>query len=473
MLSALGSILLIAAGAVLSPLLILPFHPEDFRYILDFIIPGFLLVGTGLLMIYMGSRNKHTSSVDEQDGSIVVTLGWLIVTTVSVWPFMRISGLDFSQAFFETMSGWTTTGLSMIDVENSPRILLLFRSIMQLVGGAGLAIIMMAAFSMSVGAGLYRAEGRNYQLVPNVTRSAKVVVSLYIGYAVIGIVALDLAGMSLFDAINHTFSAVSTGGFSTRPDSIGYWDSPVIEAIILILMILGNLNFLTAYVLLTGRIRSFLRNMEVKLLSILTLGGIASLFFFITRGSYGGLGKEVRVAVFEAITALTTTGYSTVGYSAWDAKGIYVIVLLMLIGGGICSTAGGLKQYRVAVLAKAIFWELQRMMLPKRAIVTHRAMVGDEESIVTERQIMEIGVYVFLYLVTLALGTGLLSVCGYSLSDSLFEFCSALGTVGLSLGLTSISTPPLALWTMSAGMLLGRLEFFVIFISLARLFRKR
>jgi trk system potassium uptake protein TrkH len=213
--------------------------------------------------------------------------------------------------------------------------------------------------------------------------------------------------------------------------------------------------------------------MEVKLFSFLTIGGISSIFFFITLGSYGGLGKEVRVAVFEAITALTTTGYSTVGYSAWDAKGIYVIVLLMLIGGGICSTAGGLKQYRVAILIKAIFWELQRMMLPKRAVVTHRAMVGDEESIVTERQIMEIGVYVFLYLITLVLGTGILSICGYSLSDSIFEFSSALGTVGLSLGLTSVSTPPLALWTMSAGMLLGRLEFFVIFISLARLFRKR
>jgi len=473
MLSALGSMLLIAAGAMVFPLCILPFHPDELVYILDFVLPGLLLAGSGLLLIHAGSRRKHKSGVDEQDGSIVVTLGWLIVTAVSVWPFMRISGLDFSQAFFETMSGWTTTGLSMLDVENSPRILLLFRSVMQLVGGAGLAIIMMAAFSMSVGAGLYRAEGRSYQLVPNVTRSAKVVVTLYLGYTVIGIVALNLAGMSLFDAVNHTFSAVSTGGFSTKQTSIGYWDSPPIEAIILILMILGNLNFLTAFVLFSGRLRSFLRNMEVKLLSILTLGGIVALHIFITRGNYGNLGKSLRVAVFETVTALTTTGYSTVSYSDWDARGIFVIVLFMIVGGGICSTAGGLKQYRVAVLAKAVFWELQRMMLPKRAVVTHRAMVGDEESIVSERQIMEIGVYVFLYLITLALGAGVLSVCGYSLSDSIFEFSSALGTVGLSLGLTSSSTPPLALWTMSTGMLLGRLEFFVIFISLARLFRRR
>ena len=473
MLSALGSMLLIAAGAMLSPLLILPFYPDEIVYIFDFVLPGLLLAGTGLLMIHIASKKNYKSTVDEHDGSIVVTLGWLIVATVSVWPFLKISGLGFSQAFFETMSGWTTTGLSMVNVENSPKMLLLFRSIMQLVGGAGLAIIMMAAFSMSVGAGLYRAEGRNYQLVPNVTRSAKVVVTLYLGYTVIGIVALNLAGMSLFDAVNHTFSAVSTGGFSTKQTSIGYWDSPLIEAIILILMILGNLNFLSAFVLFSGRIRVFLRNMEFRLFSILSLGGTVTLFTFITQDNHEKLGKAVRVAFFETVTALTTTGYSTVGYSSWDAKGIFVLLLLMIVGGGICSTAGGLKQYRVAVLAKAVVWEIQRMMLPKRAVLTHRIMVGDEESIVSERQVMEIGVYVFLYLVTLALGTALLSVCGYTLSDSIFEFCSALGTVGLSLGLTSTSTPPLALWTMSAGMLLGRLEFFVLFVSLARLFSRR
>jgi len=132
----------------------------------------------------------------------VVTVGWIIANLVSAWPFIGIADLNFSQAFFEAMSGWTTTGLSMVDVEHVPHILLFFRSAIQLAGGAGLAIIMMAAFSLPVGAGLYRAEGRNYQLVPHVTRSAKIVITLYLGYTLVGTLVLAALGMD--------FSTLST-----------------------------------------------------------------------------------------------------------------------------------------------------------------------------------------------------------------------------------------------------------------------
>jgi trk system potassium uptake protein TrkH len=466
---ALGNILLIAAAVLCTPLAILPFYPEESALALDFILPGLALAAAGLLLVFIRRNHRGQLKIDEQEGAVVVTSGWLIVTAVSAWPFMRISGLDFSQAFFEAMSGWTTTGLSMIDVEHAPKLLLFFRSIIQLGGGAGLAIIMLAAFSLSIGAGLYRAEGRSYQLVPNVTRSAKLVVTLYLGYTIFGSIALSLSGMTPFDAVNHTFCAVSTGGFSTKATSIGYWDSPLLEAEIIILMILGNLNFLSAFVLFTGKVRSFFRNAETRLFSFFALSGIVMLYIFVANETYASSGKKIRVAIFEAVTALTTTGFSTVSYVDWNGTGILVIIVLMVIGGGICSTAGGLKQYRVFVLAKAVWWELRRMLLPRQAVVVHRAVVGDEDRIVTERQVMEIGVFVFLYIATLAIGTGVLTASGYALRDAFFEFASALGTVGLSVGVTATSTPVFALWTMTAGMFLGRLEFFVIFVSIARL----
>ncbi|HAP44250.1 MAG: hypothetical protein A2087_02120 [Spirochaetes bacterium GWD1_61_31] len=476
MLVALGSILLIAAAVLLTPLAMLPFYPEELPLGFHFLLPSLVLAAAGLVLL-LTRRAGHGKGngklrIDEREGAIVVTFGWLIVTAASAWPFMRISGLGFSQAFFEAMSGWTTTGLSMINVEQAPKTLLFFRSVIQLAGGAGLAIIMLAAFSLSIGAGLYRAEGRSYQLVPNVTRSAKVVVSLYLGYTIIGVVGLALAGMSVFDALNHAFCAVSTGGFSTRVASIGYWDSPVIEAVTMVLMILGNLNFLSVYILVSGKVKAFFRNAETKLLTIFTLLGIVLLFVFVAHGTYGSTAKAIRVAVFEAVTALTTTGFSTVGYGDWNGTGILVMMVLMVIGGGMCSTAGGLKQYRVFILLKAVWWEFRRMVLPRRAVLVHRVTVGDEDRIVAERQVMEIGVFAFLYMAALAVGTGLLTAAGYSLRDAAFEFASALGTVGLTIGVTATSTPPLALWTMSAGMLLGRLEFFVIFISLARLLGK-
>ncbi len=470
--TALGGILLIAAAVLLMPLALLPFYPEETALLLHFLLPALALAASGLILAQFWRKTRAPISIDEQEGAFVVTLAWLIVTFASSWPFIGISGLNFSQAFFEAMSGWTTTGLSMVDVENTPKILLFFRSIMQLAGGAGLAIIMMAAFSLPVGAGLYRAEGRGYQLVPNVTRSAKMVVLLYLGYSIAGSMALTLSGMSPFDAVNHAFCAVSTGGFSTKAMSIGYWDSPLIEALTLVLMILGNFNFLSVYILISGKIRSFLRNAETRLFSLFALTGAVLLFIVVASGTYGSIEKELRVALFEAISALTTTGFSTVGYANWSGIGIFLMIILMIVGGGMCSTAGGLKQYRVFILLKGIWWELRRMMLPRRAVIVHRVMVGDENRIVDERQIMEIGIFAFLYISTLAIGTAALSACGYSLRDAAFEFASALGTVGLSVGVTASGTPPLALWTMTAGMFLGRLEFFVIFVSIAKLFGK-
>lgn len=472
MYAALGYILLIASGTIAVPLVVIPFYPNESVYSIHFAAPATLLAAAGLILVLRTRKRRPARQLKEREGAIVVTVGWIIANLVSAWPFIGIAGLNFSQAFFEAMSGWTTTGLSMVDVEHVPHILLFFRSAIQLAGGAGLAIIMMAAFSLPVGAGIYRAEGRNYQLVPHVTRSAKIVITLYLGYTLVGTLVLAALGMDFFDAINHAFCAVSTGGFSTKSASIGYWNSAKIEAAILVLMILGNLNFLTAYILFTGKIRTFLRNAEMKIFAIFSVLGISLLFVLFVRTAYSSLGKEIRVSVFEAISALTTTGFSTVSYAQWNGPAILTIIVLMTIGGGMCSTAGGLKQYRVYIMLKAVVWEIQRMILPKRAVVVHRAFVGDEESVVESRQIMEVGVFVFLYLATYATGTLILGISGYSIREAAFEFASALGTVGLSVGVISTGTPLPALWTMTAGMFLGRLEFFVILVTITQIFKR-
>lgn len=342
---------------------------------------------------------------------------------------------------------------------------------MQLAGGAGLAIIMLAAFSMPIGAGLYRAEGRTDQLVPHVVRSAKLVMMLYLGYAVAGIIAYRIAGMSLFDAINHSFAAVSTGGFSTRAESIGYWDSPLIEAITIPLMILGNTNFLTAYLLFSRKFRAFFRNGELRLFALLFVVGSITVFFAVSIGLYPTLGKGIRVAIFESVTALTTTGFSTVGYGSWNPTGILILIILMLIGGGTCSTAGGIKQYRVYLLGKSIWWEIKRSLSPRNAIIARRIHQGEDYSFVSVDHIMRTGTFVFLYIAVFLMGSCFIATFGYSMSDSLFEFASSLGTVGLSVGITGAGTPLPVLWVQIVGMLLGRLEFFVVFVAIGKMAR--
>lgn len=377
--------------------------------------------------------------------------------------------LSFSRALFESVSGWTTTGLSVVDVTRAGPMILLWRSVIQLAGGAGLAIIMMSAIVGPTGVGISSAEGRSDQLVPQVRQSARLVMIIYTSYAVGGTLAYRMAGMSAFDAVNHAFSAVSTGGFSTHAESIGYWNSIAVEAVSLPLMLLGNLSFVTAWFLWRGRFSTVAKNGEIRLLMVLIPLSAAALFLLTCQAVYPQLEKSIRVAVFESITAITTTGFSTVGYGNWNAFGVSLLIVLMLIGGGTCSTAGGIKQFRVFLMWKLLVWDIRRHLMPRTAVFERPFWEGNRRIFVNDDRVRQVAVFLFLYLAAYVLGVMLLCACGYRLGDAVFEFASALGTVGLSVGVTSAQMPDAALWAEILAMFLGRLEFVVVIVSLLKL----
>lgn len=467
MLCSVGLVCLICGVAMLSPLLALLAWPEEAANAMAYVFPAAALCGLGGLLLSL-RRFATREHLSVQEGGVIVCLSWLVVVAFSTWPFIATEGLSFSQAVFESMSGWTTTGLSVVDVEKAAHTTLLWRSVIQLLGGAGLAIIMMSAILGPAGVGVSSAEGRGDQLVPNVKRSARLVMAIYVCYAVAGTLAYRITGMTWFDAVNHSFAAISTGGFSTRAESIGYWDSPAIEAVSIPLMILGNLSFVTAWFLWRGHLRTVARNGEVRLFALLAPLAISALFFFTCTSLYPHFGKAIRVAVFEAVSALTTTGFSTVGYGNWSGFGMAVLLGLMFIGGGTCSTAGGIKQFRIHLLWRALTFEIRRLIAPPNAIRESPLWIGDRRVFLNDRQIGQVAVFVSLYLVLFALGVLLLCASGFSLEHSLFEFASAMGTVGLSIGVTSSGMPGLAMWAEILAMFLGRLEFLVVVTSLLK-----
>ncbi len=461
--------MVLCAGVMCAPLLALIAWPEEAAQSGSFVIPALFMGGLGLAAWRL-LRPKEDVVLSVQEGGVIVLLSWILVCLFSAWPFMTVTGLNLTQAVFESVSGWTTTGLSVVDVAHASHVILLWRSTMQLAGGAGLAIIMLSAITGPAGPALSVAEGRE-QLVPHVRQSAKLVMVIYSGYMVVGTGALHLVGMEWFDALNHAFSALSTGGFSTRVESIGHWDSVAVEAVTIPLMILGNLSFITAWLMLGGKLRAVGRNGEIRLMAVM-IPLCAILLFLLTAGElYPAVGQRVRVTVFETVTALTTTGFSTVGYGDWNSFGWLVLIVLMLIGGGTCSTAGGIKQYRIYLLWKSLAWELRRSLLPRSAVVERPVWEADRRVFVTDSRLRQVGAFVFLYLVTFAAGTAILTAHGYGLKESLFEFASSIGTVGLSVGVTSPSAPAGVLWAQIVGMFLGRLECFVIFVSAAKLLR--
>jgi len=395
---------------------------------------------------------------------------WITLCVLSAIPFLTIQKFTLTQAIFESVSGWTTTGLSVLDISHSPHLILLWRSIMQWAGGAGFAIIMLAAIAGPIGPGISVAEGRSEQLAPHVRTSAKMVMILYSCYTVAGFFGYLLGGMNTFDALNHVLAAVSTGGFSTHPESIAFWNSTAIELVSLILMLLGNLNFLIAYLILNAKIRIASRNGELRLFAFLILT-CPLILYSMGKNIYPTLEKSVRVSIFETFSALTTTGFTTTTYSSWSPLGFFILTILMIIGGGTCSTAGGMKQYRVYLLIKSLVWDMKRSFLPRTTITENFVWQGEKKDYLTDSRIRKIANFVFIYFLACAIGTGVLMAHGYSLKDSFFEFASALSTVGLSVGITTANAPKLVLWMETMGMFLGRLEFFIIFIGIGKLIR--
>ncbi|MDZ4120800.1 MAG: TrkH family potassium uptake protein [Candidatus Cloacimonadaceae bacterium] len=431
----------------------------------------------GLILKLVSGRNCKTA-LDFRESSIVVLLAWILINLFSSIPYLFISGLSFPQACFEAVSGWTTTGLSVLDLNRSPHLLLFFRAWTQFLGGAGITIIVIASLTGVNANQLYSAEGKGYLIKPNVIASARIVMILNICYLVYGFIAYIIFGMTPFDALLHSFTAISTGGFGNYSSSIGFFNSPPIELITLTLMIMGNLNFVTAYLISKGRWAYVFRNGEIKIFTLFMVLSIPMVYLFSAARLYAGLGRQLRIAIFETASALTTTGFSLTNYSDpfWPDASIFVLIVLMLVGGGACSTAGGIKQFRVYLMLKSIFWQIRRSILPRNAVQSNYVWEGEQKEYVNDGKLLSTANFVVLYLFFYALGV--MVIAGtvdpgtgefYSLRNAMFEMASSLGTVGLSVGVTNLQTPVHITWLQILAMFLGRLEFFVVFIAVAKL----
>ena len=376
-----GSVAVISGAVIASPGIVVVAFPSELNVLPAFLLPGAALSLCGLALRRLAPFASEGRALSLGEGSVIVSLSWVLAVLFAAVPFMWTGGLDFTASVFESTSGWTTTGLTVVDVTTAHPTILLLRSVLQLAGGAGLAILMLSALVGPAGVGISAAEGKEELLVPVVDRSAALVVQIYGGYAIVGTVALRLAGMFWFDAVNHAFTAISTGGFSTRPESIGAWDSPLIGAVTIPLMVLGNLSFVTAWAVLRVRWKTVVSNGEVRTAIILTAVGGLLIWFGVTRHLFPTTVKMARVAVFETTTALTTTGFSTVVYLDWPSLGWCVLIVLMIIGGGTCSTAGGLKQYRVYVLYRYLRHDLTRRLGPRRVVSEAFIWEGGEQAV--------------------------------------------------------------------------------------------
>ena len=306
--------------------------------------------------------------------------------------------------------------------------------------------------------------------MPNLAKSARLILSFYSAYIFVGTLAYIICGMPVFDAINTSIAALSTGGFSVIGESIYGYHSVAIELITIVLMILGQTNFMLHLSFFSGKFKKYFNHCETKFFAVLFVIFVSLMTFNLLQNGYtDNFWESLRVSLFQFVTCITTTGFVSVGDMSLLPPGfITIMVMMMLVGGDQESTGGGIKQYRIIVVLKGIYYSIRESIMNPRVICTHRIYRVGEKYSLSDDEIRSTSSYVLFYILLFFIGSFIFTMYGYTLQDSMYEFSSAISTVGLSLGITNYYAPKVILWTAIIGMFLGRMEIMVVFKAFLR-----
>ena len=454
-------------------------------------LSAFFVLFLGVFIMLL-SRN-HTKQIQKREGYIIVSFGWVLMSLSGMLPYLFTGVIpDISSAFFETMSGYTTTGSTILnDIESVPKGILFWRSTTHWIGGMGIIVLAIAILPL-LGIGgmqLFAAEApgpSSDKLHPRITDTAKRLWFIYVGYTLAETTLLSVAGMSFFDAINHAMSTLSTGGFSTKNNSVAHWNNtPIIQYIITFFMLIAGTNFVLSYFAFTGKIRKIFRDQEFKF--FMTFIGISTLIVALvlynnvdlTLSSFdhpqifGTLESSFRHAFFQVVAVITTTGFVTADFTAWTPFLTIVFFGLMFMGGSAGSTSGGVKGVRHMLMIKSGFLEFKRALHPN-AILQPR----HNGSILKEEVVYNIYAFFILYLLSFIFGALVFGALGLDFESAIGVAASSLGNVGPALGsygpaFSYSELPEFGKWWASFLMLLGRLELFTVLILFTPFFWKK
>jgi trk system potassium uptake protein TrkH len=429
-----------------------------------------ILAGS-LLMIATWNADKN---LQMRDGFIVVSIGWVLISLFGSFPFIITGAIpSFTNAFFETVSGFTTTGASILDdIESLPRSLLFWRSIIQWLGGMGIIVMSLAIFPLLGigGAQLFDAESPGPtvdKLHPRIKETARRLWFIYIIFTVAEIILLAAGGMSLFDSINHSFTTMATGGYSTKQLSLGYWDSPFIHYVIILFMFLAGVNFTLSYFAFHLDFKKIIHNEEFRLYCglIIVFAIVSAIVLHQTKDD--SWEQSIRHGLFQVVSVMTTTGFVTTDYCLWVPLLQIMLVILMFLGGSAGSTAGGIKVVRIFLFFKNGFLELKRIIHPNAVIP-----VRINKNPVSPETMNNVFGFISFYLLATMAGIIAISAMGYDLGSSLSAAATALGNVGPGLrdfgpAVTFSHAPFAAKWILAFLMLIGRLELFTVLMLLS------
>lgn len=444
--------------------------------------------GLGALLYF--PLRKVAGETQLKHGLIIAAFGWLLVAALGSMPFVLTALFatpeassetlqffkDPASAFFESISGYTGTGLTMAArADLLPKTLQWWRSFTEWIGGMGVIVLMLSILAGprpgAANHSLYYAEARTERIHPSINSTLRTMWWIFFLYTFISVIALWGAGMPMWESINHAMTAISTGGFTVTDNSIASYNSISIELVLIPIMLLGAISFAVHYEMMRGDGKILWRDFQTRLLLLLTVIGIAVLTLE-NLGVIGGF-QSLRESAFQMVSSITCTGFQTADLGAWSPTGKLLLAAAMFIGGAAGSTAGGIKIMRMLILMKGVQWRFRKIVSPRQAIVPFR--LGDstvDESQVGQR-LEDASVITFLWLVFLGLGIVVLLHTvppEFTLSDVVFEVTSAQGNVGLSVGITQPTMSLASKLVLCFNMWIGRLEIIPVLMLIRALF---
>ncbi|WP_340114517.1 TrkH family potassium uptake protein [Maribellus mangrovi] len=471
----LGLLLLVEGIAMLLAMAVALIYNE--HDVLAFIISAGINLGTGGLITALTRNAKK--DIGKREGFIIVSMVWLVFSLFGSFPYM-ISGSipNFTDAFFETISGFTTTGSSVLnDIEALPHGILFWRSISQWLGGMGIIVLSLAilpVFGIG-GMQLFIAEVPGPtpdKISPRIKQTAKTLWGIYMLFTVSETLLLWLGGMTFYDAICHSFTTMATGGFSTKQASIAYWSSPFIQYVITFFMFLAGMNFTLSYLAIKGRFSNVFKDEEFRYYVVIILSFTALITTGLLITSQLGWEQAFRDSLFQVVSIVTTTGYATADYLLWKPILTMLIFALFFFGGSAGSTGGGIKIMRIVLLAKNGYYELKRLIHPHAIIPVKFNRHSVDSKIVTN-----ILAFFMLYMVIFFVSTIIFTLIEPDMESSMGAVATSLGNIGPGLGSVGPAEnfyhiKPIGKWFLSFLMLLGRLELFTVLVLFSPSFWK-
>ena len=468
-----GRILLTEAALLALPAVTALAYGESLR---PFLLTAVLLVAVGLIM---GRKKPVRTALYARDGFAVVALAWLLMSAFGALPFVISGDIPFYvDAFFETVSGFTTTGASILtEIEPLHRGILFWRSFTHWVGGMGVLVFVMAILPMTDGHGMHlmRAEvpGPSVgKLVSRMSDTAKILYGIYLVLTVIEIVLLMAGGMPLFDSCIHAFGSAGTGGFSNRNLSVGAYDNAYFDVVIGVFMLLFGVNFNLYYFLLIKRFKDVFHSEELRAYLGIVAAAVIAIAVDILH-IYGSVGKSLRYAFFQVSSIINTTGFATADFNTWPTFSKGILMVLMFIGACAGSTGGGVKVARVVILVKSSLADMRKMLHPN-AIATVRF----EGKPLTERSVRGVHVFISVYVLVFAVSFLLLTLEGFDLVTTFTALAACINNIGPGLEVVGpmgnyAQFSPAAKLLLSFNMLVGRLEIFPMLLLCAPSIWKR